>query len=627
MITSALFKHLKYIPLLSPLCLSLYPALSHGDCVPQDNVSAIPTKVIKIYNNTRSTIYPVIETSTNSTDEWLQAEFKICKSEMGTKKFPHTQLYRVFVNWPQGLGSGNFIALNVPFYSTLYANSNPVEPDQYIDWWNGGRLKIYDSTLTLTEAYNSGKSPIMPQTLGLSCASVPGSECDQLTIFADTAALTDESPSQLTEYTFGGAIRATDPYTMAYQDVDYDISYVDHLHLPIAMSPLGNRYIGYSGTVKTNQQFSLILNNFLATTGIGFGWPTFIIPGNKDKNIIKIPGAYNAIQGIVGQTITKQGKAITKMFGLWANCIPFYRPLTGLKEACPKDMQPALNHVHNFFMQNYIQYKNDPTCDPAHRVALKPMVMLAQIYGWVPFNQYCQKGAAANSLCKTSHDRTDPAINNPDPTVCTVEYYQLHQAYRKLEYSYKEYRTGQQYNFNPYVELIHGSNYMAMDAYAFSIDDAVGNMQELGTGLIIAVGGPKGLVNNIPFNPRRAIMVNLGDPNALNRPEWLGYGACDLGTVNCKPDMTLLPHTTSFKLGTIKKFPTQVIITDALQRQYKFEISGLSKDNTLPPNAVNKATCTAPDNSWCEGVYVHISTDENGHKVNNIQGPPPPVAK
>ena len=48
--------------------------------------------------------------------------------------------------------------------------------------------------------------------------------------------------------------------------------------------------------------------------------------------------------------------------------------------------------------------------------------------------------------------------------------------------------------------------------YAYSVDDAVGNMQTDGTGLIIAVGGPDNLPNPNHVTPRSS------SPSAINRP-------------------------------------------------------------------------------------------------------------
>ena len=56
--------------------------------------------------------------------------------------------------------------------------------------------------------------------------------------------------------------------------------------------------------------------------------------------------------------------------------------------------------------------------------------------------------------------------------------------------------------FNPFTLLVHGSQYLNANSYAFSVDDAAGFQSNTGEGLVVAVGGPKGLPNNIPVpNP------------------------------------------------------------------------------------------------------------------------------
>jgi hypothetical protein len=64
------------------------------------------------------------------------------------------------------------------------------------------------------------------------------------------------------------------------------------------------------------------------------------------------------------------------------------------------------------------------------------------------------------------------------------------------------------------VALVHGATpYMnAPYTYAYSVDDAVGNMQTDSTGLIIAVGGPGNLLNQNHVTPE------VKSPSAINRP-------------------------------------------------------------------------------------------------------------
>ncbi|STX29932.1 Uncharacterised protein [Legionella beliardensis] len=640
-----------------------------AQCVPSDNPPAkqydsVPTKIIRIYNNTDAVIYPLIETSTNSVDEWLQAYFGLCESSV----FQHTLNYRIYVNGLSGISPNGYVALQVPVYTKLTDEADPaLGPDKYINWWNGGRIKIYNSLITYQDDYNRDQqNRINPASVGVTCANEPKSECNDLVIYSGLGALKDDTPSQLTEYTFAGAPLQEGGNGLrlwALQDVDWDVSYVDSVYLPIAMGVLGNKYIGYTGTVLTLKQFKAYINKFLAASEVGFGWSNYIIPGN-DNSIIKLPGTYNYMLGVLNKTVTplKKNSPLANIALLWKSCFqegspnPNYYDFPFLKGqtliSCDDPLKSDIWKVHQLFMQNYKQYQNDPTCDSAQFLAdLKAQkvpfnrVLLARIYGWVPFNDYCQKGAAANSLCKTSTDTQDPALSNPDPTVCTAQYQDAHQTYRDLQYAYTQtkYNVDNAHNFNPYVELIHGKNFLNMDAYAFSIDDAVGNMQEAGDGLVVAVGGVKGLVNRNPYNPKLAVTVTMGKPQD-GRPTWKAFDACNVNAAVCIPQTPIPAGGTSFKLGSIKKFPIKVAIKDSADRIYQFIIqSGPTPQNnyTIPVDAILKDSCKVTDSNnnpvdgWCvpftnkvdHGTpYAHTQMDENGRPVNYVStNDPPPL--
>lgn len=66
----------------------------------------------------------------------------------------------------------------------------------------------------------------------------------------------------------------------------YNISYVDHVYMPIAIGPKNNPYIGYSGSGQSLSAFRGHLDSFLKTT-IGQGWPVY------NLSELKLPGGYN----------------------------------------------------------------------------------------------------------------------------------------------------------------------------------------------------------------------------------------------------------------------------------------------------------------------------------------------
>ena len=72
--------------------------------------------------------------------------------------------------------------------------------------------------------------------------------------------------------------------------------------------------------------------------------------------------------------------------------------------------------------------------------------------------------------------------------------------------------------------LIYGADYInAPFVYAYSVDDAVGNMQVDGDGLILAVGGVNGLPN--PNHATPFINVSFGGAKT-DRVQFTKYGVC-----------------------------------------------------------------------------------------------------
>jgi hypothetical protein len=127
----------------------------------------------------------------------------------------------------------------------------------------------------------------------------------------------------------------------------------------------------------------------------------------------------------------------------------------------------------------------------------------------------------------------DNLLQNSSTTYSANNFALYHQV--KLEFDQLNYNLltdTVSYNFNPWVNvLIHGSNYVnAPNVYAYSVDDAVGNLQAEGTGFIIDVGSTKNLCtgatpcpNQNPAGP--PININY----ALNRSfqfNFTNFGVC-----------------------------------------------------------------------------------------------------
>src|SRR5690606_36731277 len=89
---------------------------------------------------------------------------------------------------------------------------------------------------------------------------------------------------------------------------------------------------------------------------------------------------------------------------------------------------------------------------------------IMHIYGWVPYNEGC--GADANPLSETKASTGEGHAE--------VQSMYIHD----LQYNHQQ-NVSPELLFNPYVQLIHDD--LEMNAYGFSVDDAVGFMSELGS--------------------------------------------------------------------------------------------------------------------------------------------------
>jgi hypothetical protein len=206
----------------------------------------------------------------------------------------------------------------------------------------------------------------------------------------------------------------------------------------------------------------------------------------------------------------------------------------------------------------YVQLANAKNCPT---VPLNDFVLLAHVYPWTPFVERQGPGAAClgpseNLLQNSSSDYSN---NN------FALYQQVKTEFDGLNYNLLPPDPTKPYIFNPWVGcsttsvpnctdpngLIHGANFVnAANVYAYSVDDAVGNLQSEGTGFIIDVGSSKNLCSappcpnqnpaGVPININFALTQNpKGDPSIVN---FTNYGLCKFDPndpVSYKPVNTL----------------------------------------------------------------------------------------
>ncbi|MFO8702900.1 hypothetical protein SC603_12505 [Legionella pneumophila serogroup 2] len=600
------------------------------------NSITIQPKTITIYNNSETLIYPVLATSKNAVNEWLQGCFRT------TEPYPTKYVYKLYVNEGTGIAPGASVTITLPLYSQL-------SKDRYITWWNGGRVLLADKNDRLRNE-NDEK---LHTPLNVSCQG-QNNGC-KLSIYSSDVQFPEDIYAQLSEYTFGDSIvppkqslRLLKP-----ENVGYNISYVDHVYMPIAIGPKNNPYIGYSGSGQSLSVFREHLDLFLKTT-IGQGWPVY------NLSELKLPGGYNifaqrwgtlppehnvpvkpkdglppvlTVLACIQDECTDEqkkslrfGEAVQRIQNLWGSCVSWDEDISKYVTQtidCPQDLKINLQALQKFFKQNHQQYLQmyaDGKCNlnpDSKPVPFNYWEAINHIYGWVPFNEGC--GAAANPLADTKISGWDHA---------KIQSMYIHD----LQYNYKRSNITPELLFNPYVQLIHDKNYLSMDAYGFSVDDAVGFMSELGDGLIFTVGGTQGLENQQQFNYADGFSVAIGVPQSMvdkvNTPLIKKYGVCvldqEIDDRNCQQDkqdviMPVNSQIAGFRIGTVSTYPIKVRFTDLNDNEYEFIVNEkfdpcTGEPSQCPANKaeiVNKQSCIVTNSKgdkhpksddWCQNA-------------------------
>jgi hypothetical protein len=501
-------------------------------CYASNAGAQVPTKEIKVYNNsTTDTIYPVLWAFIGDVDLWLQAQFGVSPKSAGTQTFCNNApalftpcpsgggsqppagappiLFRAWVNPDKGILPGQFVSITVPFYTQL-AKTTPktlgTSSAQYIDWWNAARITFYDGVTAKTGAFNYNvdsngntvpPTPVSPIKGAVipSCASDNTFNCEPLTVVSYIGTFpTGSIPFDFGEYTLaaaegpppGGLLKPGDDFKIDLSIVNFNVSAVDGVYLPIAMAASGNSTPGERVYLGTTSSFSTVTTTLSTFSNTGASWPYYwpsyfsisapTTPkptpqdGNKSYRLPKIPStnvvfaeSYKvptpAPPVISSNTKPDQGAnpalgtAAKAIVTLWTTCTTTAK---NTSNTCVK-----IRDVFNFFKTNY-----SVTC------GLSPLpntpTMLTQVTGWAEFPN-------------CSHALAD-----------TPGYAAAIGEFCELEYNYLSPDTKTSEIFNPYAKLIHQT--LKTNAYAFSVDDKAAFLGVPGDGLLITIGGPKGLI-------------------------------------------------------------------------------------------------------------------------------------
>jgi hypothetical protein len=531
---------------------ALLASAALGAATPASAQAEYPRMTIVIYNNSPDyNIYPVLSTGAATSGQWLQAYMEVPKKDLKTRLYEKVGQFRLYLAAKgNGIPPKGELRLTLPVATQLVKNADGTKPNQLADWWGGGRIEIFSAPAkdgkppaALLDAINN--RPDQTKVSPIKGAELPdcvkGCGSGALQIYHDPAGLGHNLPLQLTEYTLGAVNDKKDPMTINPFNVDYDVSYVDSTFLPVAMEPYDNEQVGYVGMVSSIDDFNDAMDRFL---GDYPGWPLFV--NKKVPDFVKIPSPLN----VFGRNLTADQPDLSAP--PWA---PLDKLVDNYKDCVNKKLDGTfcdnIREVQTMFkknLSNYNQNFDKWKCKEASRASGDVMSMVGHIYGFTPFNDGCGN-AKLNLLEETAGYRDDN-----------------YKEFRRVKGLFDDLQLAPNGKFDPYVLLIHDKKYLnAPNVYAYSVDDALGNMQVDGSGLILAVGGADRLPNPDPATP--PVHVSFGyDKNA--KVKYTNYRICKSGkTRDVNPDFA------SFDISVNNIKGCVLTLWDDNSRVYQFKIT------------------------------------------------------
>ncbi|MBR0937253.1 hypothetical protein [Bradyrhizobium jicamae] len=584
---------------------------------------------------------------------------------------------------PPNTGIELTVPIFTQLYEPINANppadaSSPSGGDTLINWWNGGVIQVYTSpqaspplalqqalTRSTQKVVQSGvSSAVLPKCVAV--ASVPTKTvrsppapppCQPLTIYSDDSDLAKNDPSQLIEYTFGARndpkdINAGPRYLLDTSNVDFDVSYVNVAFAPAVMGPYKNNQVGYIGTPITIDNFNLAIDEFLHDFP---GWPQFLREGqlvNKLASPLEVfarlggkdpPPDLTQLRGWPGSWPADLWAPIQALRTKWreyagtVTAIPgpqYVQATPGICGPLPLPDAPAPTNfcdavvaVQQLLIKNYVSYRQLYAAGQCKGTAfdITDNLLISHVYGWAPWTESSSGkdgdgcAAAQNLLENTARYSTGIDYTN---------YLNVKVAFDKLNYGTFPPRARDQiYQFNPWVQFIHGvpngnpHKYVSTDyAYAYSVDDAMGNIQAEGVGIIIDIGSTANLENQKPAT--QPILVTLGGAEPVKGIAYKAYAICENTAANTK---NLNPNFTTFAVSGNDPANCPIYIYDSKvpSQLYAFKIDATPDQfpyfanpadaRWLPGNAKNSTTkivvCSGiPDAGAAQGYQQSSAT-------------------
>jgi hypothetical protein len=601
----------------------------------------IPVQTIKIFNDTEQQIYAELEVGLPNPDLWIQ---DICNVPDAGKDqntpYPTTVTNRIYINGLTGIPAGGSVAITLPLYTQLAATVDPKANDQFAEWWQGQNMQIFAQPVGMgapvsLQHYFHGTAPSrkagsqQPMVFNASnptkptCAAGGALNSCTLTFVTDTAGtLPKFAPSQLVEATLGanqGKVPApTDGSITSFlfpTQADFDVSYVNVADLAAAMGPVGNDQAGYVGSPMRPGGFTPLVNTFQSLNT----WPTFIDLDGTKAAISKLPSPLELMARLSGAAAPSDLTPLAPGQS-WPNNV--WQPVQTLRtnwntySKAPNCQHSAAGFttfcdavldVAELIDKNYTQYvklMKNGTCTGGF-VSETADRTVAHAYGWQPWTEAASGikgegcGPTANLLENT------PGYGSENKTY--DKYAKVKTEFDNLNYggpSGVAWNPVAPYVFNPWVTFIHGTppgnrdpkkgNLGMPGVYAYSVDDAVGNLNVYATGYIVDVGSTMHLENQNPAGP--PIAVSLGYAST-DKVRFDTYSVC--GPNKNKP---VNPADPVFIISAIDPQNCPVWLTDNKGTNYTFTIKPTVATPPLFTNIPTSAVIKVPSQAgWSTG--------------------------
>ena len=584
--------------------------------------TAVPFQTIKIFNDTNQYIFAELEVGLNDPDQWIQMACNITQTQANKGGFHYatTLTNRFYINGDQdGIPPGGSRVITLPLYTQLTASVDPTKPNQYAEWWQGQNMQIFASpTNSAPPAYqNSLSGTARPdQKKMLSAASNPtwptcvdqDNIACQLGLKAfftdDKGTLPKFGPSQLVEATLGATqvqkvVNDSLPIALNVTQADFDVSYVNVAYIAAAMGPYKNNQSGYVGSPLLISQFQPKLLAFQKK----FNWPSFIDIDGTNRPIPKLPSTLELLARLSGANApTDLTPAPSWPTNVWAPIQTIRTDWATYSSTCQHSPQgfttfcDAILDVRDLFAANYKQYQAlfaAGKCN-GQPVTNTPDRIISHVYGWGPWTE-----ATVNSTGKPTGTGCSPTANLLENTPgYAANDYDLYGKV-KLEFDKLNYATypAAPYAFNPWVQFIHGDailpDQLGMPGvYAYSVDDAVGNLNVEAQGYLVDIGSTMHLENQTRATP--PLNISLGF-SAEAPVRFLTYGVCGNAPSQQKP---VNPANPQFIISATDPKNCPVYLTDNKNpaQTYTFTVTTPPPFTIIPTADVRKNLA-----SWSSG--------------------------